>query len=169
MKYSDVKDIISEKVAKYSKLLDEKIDSLNKAEEITIAKNIKLVELRNYKIKCLYDFAEYYESIPKIEYGNGNNVDIINQANLINAEIIKRYIHADILFCGMRVSSYLKLIREWMRDDNEYDIKDIIFNNGILYGMKIKCLPNDIIPKGEFLYVDKETDEIIKCKIEGLI
>lgn len=165
MKYSDVKDLIAENVAKYSKSLDEAIDLLTVAEEIAHAENMKLVELRKEQIKYLHDFAKYNESIPKIEYGS---VDIVNQANLINAEIIKRYIHADILFCGMGVSLYLKLIREWMRDENEYAIRDPLFNNGILYGMKIKCLPNRVIPTDEFVYVDNETDEIIKCKIEGL-
>lgn len=168
MKYSDVKDLIAENVAKYSKSLDEAIDLLTVAEEIAYAKNMKLVELRKEQIKYLHDFAKYDESIPKIEYGSGDDVDIVNQANLINAEIIKRYIHADILFCGMGVSLYLKLIREWMRDENEYAIRDLLFNNGILYGMKIKSLPNTVIPTNEFVYVDNETDEIIKCKVEGV-
>lgn len=81
MKYSDVKDIISEKVAKYSKLLDKKIDSLTKAEEIAYAKNMKLIELRNYQIKCLYDFAEYDNEMPKIQIGDKYVVD---RANLVN-------------------------------------------------------------------------------------
>ena len=165
MKYSKVKDLIAEKVAEYSKSLDKTIDLSTVAEEIAYAKNMKLVELRNYRIKCLYDFAEYNKS-PKIQHDDKYMVD---RANIINAEIIKRYIHADILFCGMGVSSYLKLIREWMRDENEYAIKDQLFNNGILYGMKIKSLPNTVIPTDEFVYIDKETDDIIKCKIEGLI
>ena len=166
MKYSDVKDMIGEKVCSYSKQLDIMIDSLNKAEEIAIAKNIKLIELRNYQIKCLYDFAEYDESIPKIEYGNKNN--FAERANIINVEIIRKYIHADILFCGMGINSYLKVIREWMKDENEYAIKDNLFNSGILYGMKIKCLTTSIIPRDEFVYVDNKTDEIVKCKIEGV-
>ena len=166
MKYSDVKDLIAEKVSEYSKSLDKAIDSLNKAEEIAIAKNIKLVELRNYQIKCLYDFAEYDESIPKIEYGDKNN--FVERACIINTEIIRKYIHADILFCGMGVNSYLKVIREWMKDENEYAIKDNLFNSGILYGMKIKCLTTSVIPRDEFVYVDNKTDEIVKCKIEGV-
>ena len=167
MKYSDVKDLIAEKVSKYSKSLDKAIDLLTIAKEIAYAKNMKLVELRNYQIKCLYDFAEYDESIPKIEYCDKNN--FVERACIINAEIIRKYIHADILFCGMRVNSYLKLIREWMKDENEYAIKDNLFNSGILYGMKIKCLTTSIIPRNEFVYVDNKTDEIVKYKIEGLI
>ncbi len=166
MKYSDIKDIIAEKVNEYSKSLDKAIDLLTVAEEIAIAKNIKLVELRNYQMKCLYDFAEYDKFIPKIEYGDKNN--FVERANTINAEIIKKYIHGDILFCGMGVNSYLKVIREWMKDENEYAIKDNLFNSGILYRMKIKCLPNSIIPRNEFVYVDNKTDEIVKCKIEGV-
>lgn len=169
MKYSNVKDIIEKEVAKYSKSLDEAIDLLTVAEEIAYAKNMKLVELKKEQIKYLHDFAKYNESIPKMEYRSGDDVDIVNQANLINAEIIKKYIHADVLFCGIGVSMYLKLIKEWMIDDNEYAIRDTLFNNGILYGMKIKSLPNTVIPTDEFVYIDKETDEIIKCKIEGLI
>lgn len=168
MKYSDVKDLIAENVAKYSKSLDEAIDLLTVAEEIAYAKNMKLVELRKEQIKYLHDFAKYDESIPKIKYGSGDDVDIVNQANLINAEIIKKYIHTNILFCGIGVSMYLKLIREWTIDDNEYVMRDSLFNNGILYGMKIKCLPNTVIPTDEFVYVDNETDKIIKCKIEGV-
>lgn len=169
MKYLDVADIIEKEVTEYSKSLDEAIDLLTVAEEIAYAKNMKLVELRKEQIKYLYDFAKYNESIPKIEYGSGDDIDIVNQANLINGEIIKKYIHADVLFCGIGVSMYLKLIKEWMIDDNEYAIRDTLFNNGILYGMKIKSLPNTVIPTDEFVYIDKETDEIIKCKIEGLI
>lgn len=165
MKYSDIKDTIGQKVSEYSKSLDEAIDLLTTAEEIAYAKNMKLIELRNYQIKCLYDFAEYDKS-PKIQ---NDDKYIVDRANIINTEIIKRYVHADILFCGMGVSSYLKLIREWMRDENEYAIKDQLFNNGILFGMKIKSLPNTVIPTNEFVYIDKESDEIIKCKIEGLI
>lgn len=165
MKYSDMKDLIAEKIAEYSKSLDKAIDLFTTPKEIAYAKNMKLVELRNYQIKCLYDFAEYDKSL-KIQH---DDKYIVDRANIINAEIIKRYIHADILFCGMGVSSYLKLIREWMRDENEYAIKDQLFNNGILYGMKIKSLPNTVIPTDEFVYIDKETDDIIKCKIEGLI
>lgn len=55
MKHSDVKDLIAEKVAEYSKSLDKAIDLFITPN----AKNMKLVELRNYQIKCLYDFAEY--------------------------------------------------------------------------------------------------------------
>ena len=141
MKYFDIKDTIAEKVNEYSKSLDKAIDLLTVAEEIAIAKNMKLVELRNYQIKCLYDFAEYDESIPKIEYGDKNN--FVERACIINAEIIRKYIHADILFCGMGINSYLK-------------------------GMKIKCLTTSAIPRDEFVYVDNKTDEIVKCKIEGI-
>ena len=165
MKYSDVKGMIAEKVSLYSKHLDKTIDSLNKAEDIACAKNMKLIELRNYQIKCLYDFAEYNSSIPKIKFGDKF---IVDRANILNSALFQYRIKADILYCGIAVSSYLKLIREWTRDENEYDIKDIIFNNGVLYGMKIKCLPNNIIPRDEFIYVDNETDEIIKYKIEGV-
>lgn len=166
MKYSDIKDIIAEKVNEYSKFMDKAIDLSTVAEDIAYAKNVKLYESRNYQIKCLYDFAEYDESIPKIEYGDKNN--FAERANTINAEIIRKYIHADILFCGMGVNSYLKVIREWMKDENEYAIKDNLFNSGILYGMKIKCLSTTAIPRNEFVYVDNETDEIVKCKIEGV-
>ena len=164
MRYSDVKNLIAEKVSEYSKSLDKAIDLSTVAEEIAYAKNMKLVELRNYQIKCLYDFAEYDKS-SKIQH---DDKYIVDRANIINAEIIKRYIHADILFCGIGVSSYLKLIREWMKDENEYAIRDSLFNNGILYGMKIKSLPNTVIPTDEFVYIDNETNDIIKCKIEGL-
>ena len=164
MRYSDVKNLIAEKVSEYSKSLDKAIDLSTVAEEIAYAKNMKLVELRNYQIKCLYDFAEYDKS-SKIQH---DDKYIVDRANIINAEIIKRYIHADILFCGIGVSSYLKLIREWMKYENEYAIRDSLFNNGILYGMKIKSLPNTVIPTDEFVYIDNETNDIIKCKIEGL-
>ena len=60
-----------------------------------------------------------------------------------------------------------QLIRDYQKDRNEYAINDEMFNCGILYGMKIKCLPNSIIPRNEFVYVDKETDEIVKYKIKG--
>lgn len=165
MKYSDVKDIIAENVSMYSEQLDKAIDLLTVAEEIAYAKNIKLIELRNYQIKCLYDFAEYDNEIPKIQVGDEYVVD---RANLVNYLLFENYIKANILYCGIGVISYLKLIREWMRDDTEYAIKDQLFNNGVLYGMKIKCLPNTVIPTDEFVYVDNETDKIIKCKIEGV-
>lgn len=166
MKYSDVKDLIAEKVSLYSKQLDKAIDLLNKAEEIAYAKNMKLSELRNYQIKCLYDFAEYNMSIPKLEYGD--KTYFIEIANIVNSEIIKKNIIADILYCGIGMISYLKLIQDYKKDGTEYAIKDNKFNDGILYGMKLKCLPNDIIPRNEFVYVDIETDEIFKCKLEGL-
>lgn len=165
MKYSDVKDLIAEKVSEYSKSLDKAIDSLNKAEEIAIAKNIKLVELRNYQIKCLYDFAEYDDKMPKIQIGDKN---VVTRANLVNYLLFENYIKANILYCGIEVVSYLKLIRDYQKDGSEYAIRDEMFNCGILYGMKIKCLPNSIIPRNEFVYVDNKTDEIIKCKIEGI-
>ena len=81
MKYSDVADIIGEKVCSYSKQLDKAIDLMNKAEEIAYAKNMRLIELRNYQIKCLYDFAEYNNEIPKIRIGDKYVVD---RANLVN-------------------------------------------------------------------------------------
>lgn len=165
MKYSDVKDLIAEKVAEYSKQLDKGIALMTKAEEIDYAKNIKLIELRNYQIKCLYDFAKYDNEMPKIQIGDKY---IIDRANLVNYLLFENYIKANILYCGTGVSSYLKLIWGWMRDENEYVIRDPLFNNGILYGMKIKSLPNTVIPTDEFVYVDNETDEIIKYKIEGV-
>ena len=165
MKYSDVNDIIGENISMYSKHLDKAIDLMTKTEEIAYAKNVKLIELRNYQIKCLYDFAEYNLSIPKIKFGDKS---IVDRANILNSALFQYYIKANILYCGSAISSYLKLIREWTRDENKYAIKDNIFNNGVLYGMKIKCLPNSIIPRDEFIYVDKETDEIIKYKIEGV-
>lgn len=165
MKYSNINDTIGEKVCLYSKQLDKAIDLLTVAEEIAYAKNVKLIELRNYQIKCLYDFAEDNSYIPKIKFGDKS---IVDRANILNSAIFQYYIKADILYCGSAISSYLKSIREWTRDENKYAIKDNIFNNGVLYGMKIKCLPNSIIPRDEFIYVDKETDEIIKYKIEGV-
>ena len=164
MKYSDVADIIGEKVCSYSKQLDKAIDLINKAEEIAYAKNMKLIELRNYQIKCLYDFAEYDNEIPKIQVGDEYVVD---RANLVNYLLFENYIKANILYCGIGIISYLKLIRDYQKDGSEYAIKDEMFNCGILYGMKIKCLPNSIIPRNEFVYVDKETDEIVKYKIKG--
>ena len=164
MKYSDVADIIGEKVCSYSKQLDKAIDLMNKAEEIAYAKNMRLIELRNYQIKCLYDFAEYDNEIPKIQVGDEYVVD---RANLVNYLLFENYIKANILYCGIGIISYLKLIRDYQKDGSEYAIKDEMFNCGILYGMKIKCLPNSIIPRNEFVYVDKETDEIVKYKIKG--
>ena len=164
MKYSDVADIIGEKVCSYSKQLDKAIDLMNKAEEIAYAKNMRLIELRNYQIKCLYDFAEYNNEIPKIRIGDEYVVD---RANLVNYFLFENYIKTNILYCGIGVISYLKLIRDYQKDRNEYAINDEMFNCGILYGMKIKCLPNSIIPRNEFVYVDKETDEIVKYKIKG--
>ena len=164
MKYSDVADIIGEKVCSYSKQLDKAIDLMNKAEEIAYAKNMKLIELRNYQIKCLYDFAEYDNEIPKIQVGDEYVVD---RANLVNYLLFENYIKANILYCGIGIISYLKLIRDYQKDGSEYAIKDEMFNCGILYGMKIKCLPNSVIPRNEFVYIDKETDEIVKYKIKG--
>lgn len=164
MKYSDVADIIGEKVCSYSKQLDKAIDLMNKAEEIAYAKNMRLIELRNYQIKCLYDFAEYNNEMPKIQMGDEYVVD---RANLVNYLLFENYIKANILYCGTEVVSYLQLIRDYQKDRNEYAINDEMFNCGILYGMKIKCLPNSIIPRNEFVYVDKETDEIVKYKIKG--
>ena len=165
MKYSDVADIIGEKVCSYSKQLDKAIDLINKAEEIAYAKNMKLIELRNYQIKCLYDFAEYDNEIPKIQVGDEYVVD---RANLVNYLLFENYIKANILYCGIGIISYLKLIRDYQKDGSEYAIKDEMFNCGILYGMKIKCLPNSVIPRNEFVYIDTESDEIIKYKIEGI-
>ena len=54
MKYYDAIDEIRNKIENYSKLLDEKIKSLNDEKEIDVAKKIKDVELRNYEIKLLY-------------------------------------------------------------------------------------------------------------------
>ena len=163
MKYSDVADIIGEKVCSYSKQLDKAIDLINKAEEIAYAKNMKLIELRNYQIKCLYDFAEYDNEIPKIQVGDEYVVD---RAYLVNYLLFENYIKANILYCGIGIISYLKLIRDYQKDGSEYAIKDEMFNCGILYGMKIKCLPNSVIPRNEFVYIDKETDEIVKYKIK---
>ena len=165
MKYSDVADIIAENVSIYSENLDKAIDLINKAEEIAYAKNMKLIELRNYQIKCLYDFAEYDNEIPKIQVGDEYVVD---RANLVNYLLFENYIKANILYCGIGVISYLKLIRDYQKDGSKYAIKDEMFNCGILYGMKIKCLPNSVIPRNEFVYIDTESDEIIKYKIEGI-
>lgn len=165
MKYSDVKDLIAEKVEEYSKSLDKAIDLINKAKEIAYAKNIKLIELRNYQIKCLYDFAEYDNEIPKIQVGDEYVVD---RANLVNYLLFENYIKANILYCGIEVVSYLKLIRDYQKDGSEYAIKDNIFNDGILYGIKLKCLPDDIIPRNEFAYIDRESDKIIKYKIKNI-
>ena len=165
MKYSDVADIISEKVSEYSKRLDKAIDKLTVAEEITIAKNMKLIELRNYQIKCLYDFAEYDDKMPKIQIGDKY---VVNRANLANYLLFENYIKTNIIYCGIGVISHLKLIRDYQKDGSEYAIKDNIFNNGVLYGIKLKCLSDDIIPRNEFVYIDRESDEIIKYKIEGV-
>ena len=165
MKYSDVKDLIAEKVSENSKSLDKAIDLLTVAEEIAYAKNMKSIELRNYQIKCLYDFAEYNNELPKIQIGDKYVVD---RANLANYLLFENYIKADIIYCGTEVVLYLKLIRDYQKDGSEYTIRDEMFNCGILYGMKIKCLPNSIIPRNEFVYIDKETAEIIKYKIEGI-
>ena len=88
--------------------------------------------------------------------------------SIVNSEIIKKNIIADILYCGIGMISYLKLIQDYEKDSTEYAIKDNKFNDGILYGMKLNCLPNDIIPRNEFVYVDIEMDEIFKCKLEGV-
>ena len=165
MQYSDVADIIAENVSIYSENLDKAIDLINKAEEIAYAKNMKLIELRNYQIKCLYDFVEYDNEIPKIQVGDEYVVD---RANLVNYLLFENYIKANILYCGIGIISYLKLIRDYQKDGSEYVIKDEMFNCGILYGMKIKCLPNSVIPRNEFVYIDTESDEIIKYKIEGI-
>ena len=165
MKYSDVADIIAENVSIYSENLDKAIDLINKAEEIAYAKNMKLIELRNYQIKCLYDFAEYDNEIPKIQVGDEYVVD---RANLVNYLLFENYIKANILYCGIGIISYLKLIRDYQKDGSEYAIKDEMFNCGILYGMKIKCLLNSVIPRNEFVHMDTESDEIIKYKIEGI-
>lgn len=165
MKYSKIKDIFGEKVYLYSKQLDKAINLMNNVEDITYAKNMKLIELRNYQIKCLYDFAEYNNEMPKIQIGDKYVVD---RANLVNYLLFENYIKTNILYCGIGVTSYLKLIWDYQKDGNEYAIKDEMFNCGILYGMKIKCLPNNIIPRDEFIYVDKETDEIVKYKVEGV-
>lgn len=125
-------------------------------------KNIKLIKLRNYQIKCLYDFAEYGMSIPKLEYGDKTN--FIKIMNIVSFKIIN--INANILYCGIGMISYLKLIQDYQKDGSEYAIKDEMFNCGILYGMKLKCLPNNIIPRNEFVYIDRKSDEIIKYKIE---
>ena len=165
MKYSDVKDMIGEKVSLYSKQLDKAIDLMTIAEEIAYAKNMKLIELRNYQIKCLYDFAEYDNEMPKIQIGDKYMVD---RANLVNYLLFENYIKADTIYCGTEVVSYLRLIRDYQKDGSEYAIKDNKFNDGVLYGMKIKCLPNSIIPRNEFVYIDRENDEIIKYKIEEM-
>lgn len=164
MKYSNIKDIFGEKVYSYSKQLDKAINLMNNVEDIIYAKNMKLIELRNYQIKCLYDFAEYNDKIPKIQVGDKY---IVNRANLVNYLLFEDYIKTNMLYCGIGVISYLKLIRDYQKDGSEYAIKDEMFNCGILYGMKIKCLPNSIIPRDEFVYIDKETDEIVKYKVEG--
>ena len=162
MKYSDVADIIAENVSIYSENLDKAIDLINKAEEIAYAKNMKLIELRNYQIKCLYDFAEYDNEIPKIQVGDEYVVD---RANLVNYLLFENYIKANILYCGIGIISYLKLIRDYQKDGSEYAIKDEMFNCGILYGMKIKCLPNSVIPRNEFVYI-KSTRIIPPFRVE---
>lgn len=165
MKYSDIADIIAEKVVEYSKSLDKAIDLMTKVEDIAYAKNMKLIELRNYQIKCLYDFAEYDNKMPKIQIGGKYVVD---RANLVNYLLFENCTKADIIYCGTEVISYLRLIRDYQKDGSEYAIKDNKFNDGVLYGMKIKCLPNSIIPRNEFVYIDRENDEIIKYKIEEI-
>ena len=92
MKYSDVADIIAENVSICSENLDKAIDLINKAEEIAYAKNMKLIELRNYQIKCLYDFAEYDNEIPKIQVGDEYVVD---RANLVNYLLFENYIKSE--------------------------------------------------------------------------
>ena len=166
MQYSDVADIIGEKVCSYSKQIDKAIDLMNKVEEIAYAKNMKLIVLRNYQVKCLYDFAEYNNEIPKIQIGDEYVVD---RANLVNYLLFENYIKANILYCGTEVVLYLQSIQDYQKNGSEYAIKDEIFNCGILYGMKLKCLPNSIIPRNEFVYMDRESDEIVKYKIERKI
>lgn len=165
MKYSDIKDTIKEKVCSYSEHLDKGINLRAKPEEIQYAEKMKQLELRNYRIKCLYEFAEYSDEMPKIQVGDNF---IVNRANLVNYLLFENYIKTDTLYCGVGVASYLKLLRDYQRDESEYDIKDEMFNCGILYGMKIKCLPNSVIPEDEFVYIDKENDEVIKYKINGI-
>ena len=107
MKYSDIKDTITKKVQKYSKQIDEVIDSNSNAKEIALAKNIKNMKLRDYQIKCLYDVAEYNDKLPKIRVGDDNFfVSIVDIANIINCILFKDYIKADTLYCGSGVSSY---------------------------------------------------------------
>ena len=139
---------------------------MNKVEEIAYAKNMKLIVLRNYQVKCLYDFAEYNNEIPKIQIGDEYVVD---RANLVNYLLFENYIKANILYCGTEVVLYLQSIQDYQKNGSEYAIKDEIFNCGILYGMKLKCLPNSIIPRNEFVYMDRESDEIVKYKIERKI
>lgn len=170
MKYSDVKDLIEEKVRSHSEHIDKEISSkiqpveIEYTEKIQYAEKIKQLELRKYRIRCLYDFAEYNNEMPKIQVGDNL---IVQRANLVNYLLFENYIKADTLYCGVGVISYLKLFRDYWRDESEYEVKDEMFNCGILYGMKIKCLPSNIIPEDEFVYINKENDEIIKYKIEG--
>lgn len=171
MKYSDVKDTIEEKVCSYSECIDKEISSkiqpieIQYTEKIQHAEKVKQLNLRNYRIRWLYDFAEYNNEMPKIQVGDNL---IVQRANLVNYLLFENYIKTDTLYCGVGVVSYLKLFRDYQKDESEYDVKDAMFNCGILYGMKLKCLPRDIIPEDEFVYVNKENDEIIKYKIEGI-
>ena len=161
MKYCDVADEIRNKLENYSKMIDEKIKSLNDEKEIDIAKKIKEVELRNYQIKLLYKYAENNPKIHEIDYGKSS---IVARADILNSAIIEYDIHADTLYCGEGVVSYLKMIRDYI---GHYSYEDYTYV-GDLYGMKIKCLTRDIIPIDEFVFIDNDTDEIIKCKILNL-
>ena len=161
MKYCDVADEIENKLENYSKLIDEKIKSLDNEKEIDVVKKIKDVELRNYEIKLLYEYAKNNPKIHEIDYGKSS---IVNRANILNSAIIEYDIHTDALYCGESVVSYLRLIRDYVRHDSDEDNTYV----GDLYGMKIKCLNHDVIPIDEFVFIDNNTDEIIKCKILNL-
>jgi hypothetical protein len=159
MKYCDVADEIGNKLENYSKLIDKKIKLLNNEKEMEIAKKIKDVELRNYEIKLLYEYAKYNPKIHEIDYGKSS---IVDRVNILNSAILT--LHADVLYCGNGVVSYLKMIQYYIR---HYSDKDNTYA-GDLYGMKIKCLNHDVIPIDEFVFIDNNTDEIIKCKILNL-
>lgn len=171
MRYSDIKGTIEEKVCSYSEHIDKEISSkiqpveIQYTEKIQYAEKVKQLELRKYRVKCLYDFAEYNNEMPRIQVGDNL---IVQRANLVNYLLFENYIKTDTLYCGVGVISYLKLFRDYQKDESEYDVKDAMFNCGILYRMKLKCLPRYIIPEDEFVYIDKENDEIVKYKIEGI-
>lgn len=161
MKYCDVVDEIGNKIKNYSKLIDEKIKSLDNEKEMEIAKKIKDVELLNYKINLLYKYAKNNPKIHEIDCGKSY---IVDRANILNSAIMEYDIHADTLYCGKGVVSYLRIIRDYIRHDSDEDNSYV----DDLYGMKIKCLNHDVIPIDEFVFIDNNTDEIIKCKILNL-
>lgn len=113
-----------------------------------------------------------YKSIPEdgspfflnADWKDDKREAYINQAQYVCEQL--QNLKTDFIVCGCSVASYIKLSRNFRRDDSDYKgvYKEGHFENGV----EIYRAPPNIIPSDEFIYFDMDLDSFKKEKVVNL-